>query len=121
MDQLMDDSVSSDDHTRSAEQFIAQLSVIIDDQSLATKYYHECNLAKTFAIIKNSKAEVGPDHFDYILSAIDIETVRLDTSINEIDRVHYDSSNKNPILSNGHSNNAPENISFLIDQVQSIW
>ena len=134
MDQLLDNALSIDDHTRCAEQFIAMLSSFLGDVQLMTKYYHECNLAKTFTIIQNSKAEIGQDHFSYILNAIDIEKSPEKDMI-DLDRVHYNGSNINTDLKNcqdtrGIQDNVSPNdkkvdphpeIEFLIKNVKDIF
>ena len=128
MDQLLDNTLPVDEHTRSAEQFIAKFSLILGDVQLMTKYYHECNLAKTFALIKNSKAEVGQDHFDYILNAIEVEkSPGRDTR--DLDKVHYEGTNHTPRISekttaNGcqsQDNLEPENIEFLLSNIKNIF
>ena len=73
MDKLSNTDLSCDEHTEIAHNFINLISLILHDNKLMHLYYNCCNLPKTFAIIKNSKAEIGQDHFNYILNAIQIE------------------------------------------------
>ncbi|KAL5257877.1 hypothetical protein ACHWQZ_G012728 [Mnemiopsis leidyi] len=128
MDQLLDDTLTADEHTRCAEQFIANFSLILGDVQLMTKYYHECNLAKTFALIKNSKAEVGQDHFDYILNAIEVEKSP-ERDSRDLDKVHYEGTNHSPRITeknnfNGcesQSKGEPENIEFLLTNIKNIF
>ena len=127
MDQLLDDTLPSEEHTRCAEQFIAKFSLILGDVHLMTKYYHECNLAKTFALINNSKAEVGQDHFDYILNAIEVEkSPERDTK--DLDKVHYEGSDHFPEISDNKTNDCepqnhiePPNIEFLLTNIKNIF
>ena len=122
MDQLSDASLSEDDHTKCAEQFIAQLTLILGDVQLMTKYYHECNLSKSFASITNSKAAVGEDHFDYILNSIPVEQSPR-KEVRDLDKVHYGDipqmelpGKKTPTTSS-----APDNINELISNVKEIF
>lgn len=126
MDQLLDGSLSAEEHTKCAEQFIAMFSLILSDVQLITKYYHECNLAKSFTLIKNSKAEVGQDHFDYILGAIELEkSPGKDT--NDLDKVHYERYNNSiamPPKVNGNNtqiNVEPTNIGELLTNIKNIF
>ena len=126
MDQLLDDTLPTDEHTRCAEQFIAAFSLILGDVHLMTKYYHECNLAKTFALIKSSKAEVGQDHFDYILNAIEVEkSPERDTK--DLDKVHYEGSQNSPKIasktkdSENPNSGEPQNIEFLLTNIKNIF
>ena len=128
MDQLLDDALSIDDHTKCAEQFIAMLSLFLGDVKIMTKYYHECNLAKTFTIIKNSKAEIGQDHFNYILNAIDIEK-NPQKDIKDLDKVHYngtevcqnDGTSTNNKEFNQEPHVLPSNIELLIASVRTVF
>lgn len=123
MDQLIDDTLPVDEHTRCAEQFIAKFSLILGDIHLMTKYYHECNLAKTFALIKNSKAEVGQDHFDYILNAIEVEKSP-ERDARDLDKVHYNGSQSpSKILKSSKpiAHDEPANMDFLLTNIKNIF
>ena len=72
MDKLSDSTISREEHTSIAEHFIAMISMFLGEKAFMTKFYSKCNLLETFDLIRCSKAEVGDDHFDYILNAIDL-------------------------------------------------
>eukprot|EP00116_Pleurobrachia_bachei_P000021 sb/3460283/ len=98
---LSDPTCKPEEQTQAAELYIAHLSQLLGDTHLMSRYYHVCNLAKTIALIKNSGANVGADHFEYILNAIDVESEG-DKEVRDIDKVHYNtttttSSSQHPV------------------------